>query len=196
MATPVLPPQTTLASSSDQIALSETDPARQHMGHFPDTPQGQQPDGFSVHRPRHCRDSPKALPAPYDVSRCVLIAVQHEPAVRADMRAHTQACLNTLASCPAGSRAACRAIREAKAACAGRPVSALPPASTSQDCSGVLPDGSRCTQRVAKSLSVRTHVRMSVRPVGWCSTATRTRRSTCAGPSRPVRRQRGSLGRA
>jgi hypothetical protein len=26
---------------------------------------------------------------------------------------------------------------------------------TSQDCSGVLPDGSRCTQRVAKSRSVR-----------------------------------------
>jgi putative transposase len=51
-----------------------------------------------------------------------------------------------------------RSILEAKAACAGRPVSAVPPAYTSQDCSGVLPDGSRCTQRVAKSLSVRTHV--------------------------------------
>jgi putative transposase len=37
-------------------------------------------------------------------------------------------------------------------------VLAVPPAYTSQDCSGVLPDGSRCTQRVAKSLSVRTHV--------------------------------------
>jgi putative transposase len=34
----------------------------------------------------------------------------------------------------------------------------VPPAFTSQDCSGVLPDGSRCTQRVAKSLSVRAHV--------------------------------------
>jgi putative transposase len=33
-----------------------------------------------------------------------------------------------------------------------------PPASTSQDCSGVLPDGSCCPQRVATSLSVRTHV--------------------------------------
>jgi len=45
--------------------------------------------------------------------------------------------------------------------CAGRQVLAVPPAYTSQDCSevlGVLPDGSRCTQRVAKSLSVRTHV--------------------------------------
>jgi putative transposase len=29
---------------------------------------------------------------------------------------------------------------------------------TSQDCRGMLPDGSRCLQRVAKSLSVRTHV--------------------------------------
>jgi putative transposase len=51
-----------------------------------------------------------------------------------------------------------RAILEAKAACAGRQVSAVPPAYTSQNCSGVLPDGSPCTQRVAKSLSVRTHI--------------------------------------
>jgi putative transposase len=54
--------------------------------------------------------------------------------------------------------AAFRTILEAKAACAGRQVLAVPPAYTSQDCSGVLPDGSRCLQRVAKSLSVRTHV--------------------------------------
>jgi putative transposase len=54
--------------------------------------------------------------------------------------------------------AAFRTILEAKAACAGRQVIAVPPAYTSQDCSGVLPDGSRCPQRVAKSLSVRTHV--------------------------------------
>jgi putative transposase len=54
--------------------------------------------------------------------------------------------------------AAFRTILEAKAACAGRQVIAVPPAYTSQDCSGVLPDGSRCTQRIAKSLSVRTHV--------------------------------------
>jgi putative transposase len=56
------------------------------------------------------------------------------------------------------SWAAFRTILEAKAACAGRQVLAIPPAYTTQDCSGVLPDGSRCTQRVAKSLSVRTHV--------------------------------------
>jgi putative transposase len=54
--------------------------------------------------------------------------------------------------------AAFRTILEAKAACAGRQVIAVPPAYTSQDCSGVLPDGSSCAQRVAKSLSVRTHV--------------------------------------
>jgi putative transposase len=81
-----------------------------------------------------------------------------------------------------------RTILEAKAACAGRQVSAIPPAYTTQDCSGVLPDGSRCTQRVAKSLSVRTPVSTSVRRVACCSTATKTRRSTCAGPGRPVRR--------
>jgi putative transposase len=54
--------------------------------------------------------------------------------------------------------AAFRAILECKAAYAGKRVIAVPPAFTSQDCSGVLPDGSRCPQRVAKSLSVRTHI--------------------------------------
>jgi putative transposase len=44
-----------------------------------------------------------------------------------------------------------RAILDAKAACAGRHVIAVPPAYTSQDCSG-------CRERVLKSLSVRTHV--------------------------------------
>jgi putative transposase len=43
-----------------------------------------------------------------------------------------------------------RTILEAKAACAGRRVIAVPPAYTSQDCSG-------CGARVPKSLSVRTH---------------------------------------
>jgi putative transposase len=47
--------------------------------------------------------------------------------------------------------AAFRAILEAKAACAGRQVVAVPPAFTTQDCSG-------CGTRVPKSLSVRTHV--------------------------------------
>jgi putative transposase len=42
-------------------------------------------------------------------------------------------------------------ILEAKAACAGRRVIAVPPHYTSQDCSG-------CGERVPKSLSVRTHV--------------------------------------
>jgi putative transposase len=44
-----------------------------------------------------------------------------------------------------------RSILEAKAAYAGRRVVAVPPAYTSQDCSG-------CGERVPKSLSVRTHV--------------------------------------
>jgi putative transposase len=47
--------------------------------------------------------------------------------------------------------AAFRTILEAKAACAGRQVVAVPPAFTSQECSG-------CGQRMPKSLSVRTHV--------------------------------------
>ena len=54
--------------------------------------------------------------------------------------------------------AAFRTILECKAVYAGKRVVAVPPAYTSQDCSGMLADGSRCMQRVAKSLSVRTHV--------------------------------------
>ncbi|HEV2459304.1 MAG TPA: transposase, partial [Ktedonobacterales bacterium] len=54
--------------------------------------------------------------------------------------------------------AAFRTILDAKAACAGRQVIAVPPADTSQDGSGVVPDGRRCSQRVAKRRSVRTHV--------------------------------------
>jgi len=44
-----------------------------------------------------------------------------------------------------------RTILTSKAACAGKRVEAIPPAYTSQDCSG-------CGERVPKSLSVRTHV--------------------------------------
>jgi putative transposase len=54
--------------------------------------------------------------------------------------------------------AAFRTILTSKAAYAGKWVAAVPAQYTSQDCSGVLADGSRCTQRVAKSLSVRTHI--------------------------------------
>jgi putative transposase len=42
-------------------------------------------------------------------------------------------------------------ILACKAACAGKRVEAVPPAYTSQDCSG-------CGERIDKSLSVRTHV--------------------------------------
>ena len=44
-----------------------------------------------------------------------------------------------------------RTILEGKAAYAGRRVIAVPPAYTSQDCSG-------CGERVEKSLSIRTHI--------------------------------------
>ena len=47
---------------------------------------------------------------------------------------------------------------KATTACAGRQVLAVPPAYTSQDGSGVLADGSRCVQRAANSLLVRTHI--------------------------------------
>jgi putative transposase len=54
--------------------------------------------------------------------------------------------------------AAFRTILACKAEWAGKRVIAVPAQYTSQDCSGMLADGSRCMQRVAKSLSVRTHV--------------------------------------
>ena len=38
------------------------------------------------------------------------------------------------------------------------PCLAVPPQFTSQDCSGLLRDGSHCPERVSKSLCVRTHV--------------------------------------
>lgn len=38
------------------------------------------------------------------------------------------------------------------------PVVGVPPAYTSQECSGILPDGTPCQTRVIKTLSVRTHV--------------------------------------
>jgi putative transposase len=37
-------------------------------------------------------------------------------------------------------------------------VVAIPPEYTSQDCSGVLPDGTPCRKRIQKSLSMRTHL--------------------------------------
>jgi putative transposase len=45
-----------------------------------------------------------------------------------------------------------------KAACAGKRVEAVNPAYTSQDCSNVLADGAICGERIAKALSVRTHI--------------------------------------
>ena len=51
-----------------------------------------------------------------------------------------------------------RTILEGKTVYSGRRVVAVPPAYTSQDCSGMLLDGSDCGERVRKSLSVRPHV--------------------------------------
>jgi hypothetical protein len=94
--------------------------------------------------------------------------------------------------------AAFRAILTSTAAYAGKWVVAMPAQYTSQDCSGVLADGSRCPQQAAgRQAPVGAHPRpLSVRPVGWSWTATRTRLRTFCGPGRPVRRQRRPLGRA
>jgi len=50
------------------------------------------------------------------------------------------------------------AILAFKAVYTGKQAVAVPPAHTSQDCSGTPPDGSPCPERVQKALSVRTHV--------------------------------------
>ena len=81
-----------------------------------------------------------------------------------------------------------RSILEAKAACAGRRVVAVPPAYTSQDCSG-------CGARVPKSLSVRTHVCTScglvldrdenaARNIQWAGQALRGLAAVAAGTNR------------
>jgi putative transposase len=49
-------------------------------------------------------------------------------------------------------------ILACKAACAGKRVEVVNPAYTSQECSNVLADGTICGERIAKTLSVRTHI--------------------------------------
>jgi IS605 OrfB family transposase len=94
--------------------------------------------------------------------------------------------------------AAFRAMLTSTAAYAGTWVIAVPPAYTSQDCSGVLPAARWQPLCAAGSQEpVGAHARpLSVRPVSWCSTATRTRPAPFCGLGRPLRRERGPLGRA
>ncbi len=81
-----------------------------------------------------------------------------------------------------------RTILDAKAACAGRRVIAVPPAYTSQDCSG-------CGARVPKSLSARTHICTScglvldrdenaARNIQWAGQALRGVAAVAAGTNR------------
>ena len=81
-----------------------------------------------------------------------------------------------------------RTILEAKAACAGRRVVAVPAQFTSQDCSG-------CGERVPKSLSVRTHVcttcglvldrdENAARNIQWAGQALRGLVAVAAGANR------------
>src|SRR5215831_2664683 len=53
--------------------------------------------GFSVQRRRHPRDSSKGLPGPLDVAGRVLVAVQDEAAVPADVGTHREALVD---ACP------------------------------------------------------------------------------------------------
>src|SRR5258708_11740655 len=55
-----------------------------------DPPHALKGGGFSVHCPSQRRDSPKALSAPLNVSRRILIAVHNQPTVGADMGTHAE----------------------------------------------------------------------------------------------------------
>src|SRR5258708_30889403 len=55
-----------------------------------DTPHALKGGGFSVHCPSQRRDSPKALSAPLNVSRRILIAVHNQPTLGADMSTHAE----------------------------------------------------------------------------------------------------------
>src|SRR5262249_35093560 len=63
-------------------------------GESSDTPHRLKAGRFSVHPGRHPLESPKALPAPLNVSGRVLIAVEHQPTGGADVGAHAQALLD------------------------------------------------------------------------------------------------------
>src|SRR5258708_23386690 len=94
------------------ISRSTTEGSRQRTQRAQtDTLPGLKPHGFSVHPRRHFRESPKALPAPLDVSGRVLIPVQARAAVRARVPAHGKALVDDHAapSAPlARQRWACR----------------------------------------------------------------------------------------
>lgn len=51
------------------------DKAHQHKGYGLGTPHGLKPDGFSVHRPRYRRVSPKRLPGALDIQGGVLVPI-------------------------------------------------------------------------------------------------------------------------
>src|SRR5262249_52668512 len=56
-----------------------------------DTPRGPKPGGFSVHRRSQHHGSPTGLPpGPYNILRRVLVAVEYQPAVRANVGTHAQ----------------------------------------------------------------------------------------------------------
>jgi putative transposase len=87
-----------------------------------------------------------------------------------------------------------------KAAYAGKQAAAMTPAFTSQDCLGILPDGTPCPERVQKALSMRTHLcprcglildRDENAALHILRLGTKHR-----GLGRPLRRESGPMGRA
>jgi putative transposase len=94
--------------------------------------------------------------------------------------------------------AACRIILEAKAACSVRQAPGVRCSRSRQPTPARIAVG-RCPTGAAVCSGWPKACRCAptpVRPVDWCSTATKTRHRTFCGPSRPVRRERGPLGRA
>jgi putative transposase len=116
-------------------------------------PEGQPPPSQSCHPViLLARAHLKVQRQDFHHKEALKLIQQHDTIYLEDLQVANMARNHSLAkSISDASWARFRAILEAKAACAGRRVVAVPPAYTSQDCSG-------CGRRVLKSLSVRTHV--------------------------------------
>jgi putative transposase len=114
--------------------------------------QGSKRRGKAVHCLGRAHQTVKRQRADFHHKTALMLLRQYDTIYLEDLRVANMVRNRRLAkSISDAGWAQFRTILEAKAACAGRRVIAVPPAYTSQDCSG-------CGERVPKSLSVRTHV--------------------------------------
>jgi putative transposase len=114
--------------------------------------KGSKRRGKAVHCLGRAHQKVKRQRADFHHKTALILLRQYDALYLEDLRVANMARNRSLAKSIADAGwAQFRTILEAKAACAGRRVIAVPPAYTSQDCSG-------CGVRIPKSLSMRTHV--------------------------------------